>query len=244
MSLESKAKECELDIAELRSLREQATRTKVKDLLDIDLRKLETDLISLKNDIEKSETRLSKQTEEETAKKSSAAQPKIIETTIKNYSWDQSEKFVKLYLTNLKGIDQLSQDDIAIQYTKESVKVRILNLAGKTHLFNINKTCLQINPDKSYHKVKSDYLLVFLCKHNAGSTWSHITAAEKAAADAKKLGEPKMDDSTDPSAGLMNMMKKMYNEGDAEMKRTIAKAWTEGQEKQRGGAGGPELPGF
>ena len=27
-------------------------------------------------------------------------------------------------------------------------------------------------------------------------------------------------------------MKKMYDEGDDEMKRTIAKAWTEGQEKK------------
>ena len=30
-------------------------------------------------------------------------------------------------------------------------------------------------------------------------------------------------------------MKKMYDEGDDEMKRTIAKAWTEGQEKKQGG---------
>ena len=29
------------------------------------------------------------------------------------------------------------------------------------------------------------------------------------------------------------MMKKMYDEGDDEMKRTIAKAWTEGQEKKQ-----------
>lgn len=33
--------------------------------------------------------------------------------------------------------------------------------------------------------------------------------------------------------GLMNVMKKMYDSGDADMKRQIAKAWTEGQEKQR-----------
>lgn len=30
----------------------------------------------------------------------------------------------------------------------------------------------------------------------------------------------------------MNMMKKMYDEGDEEMKRTIAKAWTESREKK------------
>ena len=61
-----------------------------------------------------------------------------------------------------------------------------------------------------------------------------------------------MDDNADPSAGLMNvsialfnalrlvlidefcfqMMKKMYDDGDDEMKRTIAKAWTESQDKK------------
>ena len=44
--------------------------------------------------------------------------------------------------------------------------------------------------------------------------------------------DPKPDASKDPSAGLMDMMKKMYEEGDDEMKRTIAKAWTEGQDKK------------
>ena len=42
----------------------------------------------------------------------------------------------------------------------------------------------------------------------------------------------KPDDNADPSAGLMTMMKQMYEEGDDEMKRTIAKAWTESRDKQ------------
>lgn len=40
----------------------------------------------------------------------------------------------------------------------------------------------------------------------------------------------------DPTAGLMNIMKNMYEKGDPETKRMIAKAWTEGQEKK--GLGG------
>ena len=39
-------------------------------------------------------------------------------------------------------------------------------------------------------------------------------------------------DESDPQAGLMNMMKKMYDDGDDDMKRTIAKAWTESQDKK------------
>lgn len=39
-------------------------------------------------------------------------------------------------------------------------------------------------------------------------------------------------DKTDPTSGLMKVMQKMYESGDSDMKRMIAKAWTEGQEKK------------
>ena len=77
-------------------------------------------------------------------------------------------------------------------------------------------------------------VVIMLAKANEGQNWSHVTAVEKAKAD-KKNEVPKMDDdSGDPSKGLMNMMKKMYDEGDDDMKRTIAKAWTESQNKGPG----------
>lgn len=44
-----------------------------------------------------------------------------------------------------------------------------------------------------------------------------------------------MDDNSDPSEGLMTMLKKIYDEGDDEMKRTINKAWSESQEKKMQG---------
>lgn len=41
----------------------------------------------------------------------------------------------------------------------------------------------------------------------------------------------------DPQASLMNMMKKMYQEGDSDMKRTIAEAWTKSQDGKQPGMG-------
>ena len=46
---------------------------------------------------------------------------------------------------------------------------------------------------------------------------------------------PKFDKDEDPSSSIMKMMKQMYDDGDDEMKRTIAKAWTESREKQSAG---------
>lgn len=45
------------------------------------------------------------------------------------------------------------------------------------------------------------------------------------------------DENADPSDGLMSMLKKMYSDGDDEMKRTINKAWSESQDKKAKGDG-------
>ena len=69
--------------------------------------------------------------------------------------------------------------------------------------------------------------------HSSLITLDTLWLILQVAADSKsKAMDPKPDASKDPSAGLMDMMKKMYEEGDDEMKRTIAKAWTEGQDKK------------
>lgn len=44
-----------------------------------------------------------------------------------------------------------------------------------------------------------------------------------------------MDTDGDPNAGLMNVLKKIYDDGDDEMKRTLNKAWVESREKQMKG---------
>ena len=46
-----------------------------------------------------------------------------------------------------------------------------------------------------------------------------------------------MDQSDDPNASLMNMLKNMYEEGDDEMKRSLQKAFYESQNKKEGGFG-------
>ena len=53
-----------------------------------------------------------------------------------------------------------------------------------------------------------------------------------------------MDEGKDPGDSLMQMMKNMYETGDDEMKRTIAKAWTESRDKMHTGGGAGDEPGF
>lgn len=64
-----------------------------------------------------------------------------------------------------------------------------------------------------------------------------MTSTEKRLADLKKSQlENDVDfggSKDDPGAGLMKIMQNMYEKGDSETKRMIAKAWTEGQNKSQ-----------
>jgi len=78
--------------------------------------------------------------------------------------------------------------------------------------------------------LETDSVVIFLAKAKQ-VTWSAVTAEEKR---AKELKAPKMDNANadDPNAGLMNMMKQLYDSGDDDMKRQIAKSFAEGRNKQ------------
>ena len=90
-------------------------------------------------------------------------------------------------------------------------------------------------------------VLLVLCKKDQGSKWKYLKKSEKPAEKPALTPDP-VSEGEDPSQGLMNMMKKMYSEGDDDMKRTIAKAWTESSQKGSGGmanmAGGMGLGGM
>lgn len=81
----------------------------------------------------------------------------------------------------------------------------------------------------------SSRLIRFNVDSVLGTKWSHLTSTEKRLADIKKSslgGDSDFASSKDdPGAGLMKIMQSMYEKGDPETKRMIAKAWTEGQQK-------------
>merc|ERR1712228_249080 len=96
----------------------------------------------------------------------------------------------------------------------------------------IRETAGKMNIEKSYYKAKSNMVVIFLKKDDFGVKWSHLKKVDKETADKPKFTPKTDDNNADPSAGLMNMMKQMYEEGDDDMKRTIAKAWTESSSKR------------
>ncbi|XP_076436372.1 calcyclin-binding protein-like [Babylonia areolata] len=221
--------EIQKDVEELQRLVETATRSRVQDLLRLEIRRLQTELI--KQDKAKPADG-DQQAPAKMASRACSAAPQVYKELIKSYAWDQSDKFMKLYVT-LKGVQSLDKTAIASEFTQQSVKVEVKGLNGKNSELCITRLAEQIDPDASYHKVKPDMVLVMLKKKATGKTWAYVTEQEKKSKEMKKPNLSKDDDS-DPSAGLMSMLKNMYEDGDDEMKRTLSKAFYESQNKKAG----------
>ena len=135
-----------------------------------------------------------------------------------------------------------------------SVKFTVREFNGKNYELHIARLFDDIvTPESSYKvcgficrnahmlvvwfvcQIKKDVVVIMLKKKTA-SKWGYVTHNEAKIAQEEKRrrdrNKPKMDADADPNASLMGMLKQMYEDGDDEMKRTLAKAWTESQDKR------------
>jgi len=220
----SNAEELAKDLEEFQRLSSEATRPRTKKFLASEIQRIEKEIDNLKNPSNAAAT----------APSSISSAPVLPTVKITTYAWDQSEKFLKLYIT-VPGAAPGQDGRIRFDVQNKSVDLNADDIAGKNYFFNLKGLLHPIIADGSTFKLKKDEILLMLKKKDDGRTWTYITEVEMI---NKEKNKPKMDDNSDPNASLMKMMKQMYDEGDDEVKRNINKAWSENQEKKRGGGGG------
>ncbi|XP_008432384.1 calcyclin-binding protein [Poecilia reticulata] len=221
MDIKEQITQLEADLQELSSLLEKSERKRVQDVLQQEQKKVEKELAT------------KRQQQLQQAKREadpSAVSKAAYAVKITSYAWDQSEKFVKIYL-DLKDVHKISAENVEVDITERSFSVLIKDLNGKNHQMTVLNLLHPIDEKDSYKKVKTDMLLIMLKKQTT-KKWECLTAVEKR---SKEKDKPSMDENADASDGLMSMLKKIYDDGDDEMKRTINKAWTESQDKKKRG---------
>ncbi|XP_021910720.1 calcyclin-binding protein-like, partial [Carica papaya] len=123
--------------------------------------------------------------------------------------------FLQIYIS-LEGVDQ---EKMETDFEPMSVDLKFHDVNGKNYRCAIPKLNKEIVPEKCKVLVKPTRVVVTLFKSSKGN-WLDLHFKED------KL-KPNLDGDRDPMAGIMDLMKNMYEEGDDEMKRTIAKAWTD-----------------
>ncbi|XP_002131230.2 calcyclin-binding protein [Ciona intestinalis] len=208
----------QLDLAEVSQLESTVQRERLKKLLSAEKTKIENEIKQLSAvSASASETK-------------SPPKPKIPTSTITSYAWDQTEKFVKIYVSDLKGVQSLDTSNVSLNDVGLHYCLLVRNLNGKNYQFNVPKLAHEVEPPT--YKLKTDMVLIMF-KKKQQEKWEVLSEKDKVAkANKENNFKPDIGKEADPSAGIMGMMKKMYDEGDDEMKRTIAKAWTESRDKQ------------
>ncbi|EYC10041.1 hypothetical protein Y032_0057g2735 [Ancylostoma ceylanicum] len=224
------AKELALDLEDLRLLLTSSKRPAVQQWIKSKIEEIEKKIASQK---EKQPAPVPHSNDSSPAPDANkSATPSSLPTVkVTNYGWDESDKFVKVYIT-LQGVHNANPSTIQHTFSNFGYDILISDFSGKNYVMTMKGLRDEIVPESSQIKQKQDMLLVMMKKKTEGKKWEQLTKLEY---DEKQKRKPKFDDKAmgdDPQASLMNMMKQMYEEGDDELKRTIRKAWHEGQNKR------------
>ena len=224
-----------LDIEELSQFISNSKRVNVK-------RQLEEYKKNLELLLKQEEQRLKKQEEAKAKESSSSSESKpedipkanIYFQTITKYALDtSSDEYVKIYLTeelsNLKTIDP---NNIKVKFTKRTFDAYIFNWNKKNYRFSCFNLCKDINPDKCKATPTSSGLVIRLAKASSGDHWDSLEKKKGLLDKNEEEEEGEKSKDKDPNASLMEMMRDMYQNGDPEMKKMIAEAWTKSQNEQ------------
>ena len=124
---------------------------------------------------------------------------------------------VTIYITSLTNIGSIPRENITCDFTSTSFDLKIHNYQGNDYRLVKDNLDKDINPEKSKIIVKSSKIVIKLGKvkgeYGSYDSWTDLTS--------KKTKDSKMKSKSDPSAGIMDMMKEMYDSGDDNMKKMI-----------------------
>mmetsp|Transcript_3544 Transcript_3544/g.13968 ORF Transcript_3544/g.13968 Transcript_3544/m.13968 type:complete len:190 (+) Transcript_3544:420-989(+) len=128
--------------------------------------------------------------------------------------------WVRIYVT-LEGVGQ-HKEGVNCEFTRDSFDLKIQNVGGTNYRLFKDKLAHEIVVEESKVVVKRDRLVVKLRKkpttYGGFDHWSELVA---------KRSKKTMD--KDPSTGIMDLMRDMYNDGDDNMKKVIGEAMMKAQ---------------
>uniref|UniRef100_A0A6I8N8N8 Calcyclin-binding protein n=1 Tax=Ornithorhynchus anatinus TaxID=9258 RepID=A0A6I8N8N8_ORNAN len=162
------------DLEEVKKLLEKVTRKRVRDVLTAEKGKLESEI---KNKMQQKEQ--GKRETADSEKPAAVVAPISVGYTVKinNYGWDQSDKFVKIYVT-LTGVQQVPVEDVQVHFTERSFELLVKNLNGKNYSMTVSNLLKPISVEGSSRKVKTDTILV-LCRKKVDHKWEYLTQVER-----------------------------------------------------------------
>ena len=149
---------------------------------------------------------------------------------LSKYSWDQSEKFVSIYIS-WKGIGSLPDGSVQHEFEPSAFKVQIQDQSEGNKELSIPNLCHPIDTIKSKVVTKPDRIVIKLKKQTLGTEWSNLDDA----ADKKKAERDKRIKSGDlKDADTQQLLADMYANASDEDRRGLMEAAHKGRAKREG----------
>eukprot|EP00906_Rhabdomonas_costata_P021030 RCo030567 len=144
----------------------------------------------------------------------------VLAIDLPRYGWDQSPQFAKVYVT-VPECTELDAKHCELLCTEKAMTLLVHAPNGREYRLCISPLAGAIVPSGCSVKAKPAGSVTISLKKSEATTWSSLVEKK----DDKKYDS--LEKEKDPDKGLMQMMQKLYEDGDEEMKRTMAKAWYE-----------------
>lgn len=229
-------------VQELQRLVTLTTHNEVKKILTKEINKKTTEIAAAVEIPKEEPTKNPENSSSSTATSAPAPiKPKNKWAKITEYSWDQSDKLLKFYLRGIKNVE--SAENVQVETGRCDLKIIVTDKSGKDHVLDLKNLFGDIQASSQpVVKVKPDYVYVSVGKDYPKAKWDALTVSDsekskKKAEEMKRTTDAMGGGDGDPQKGMMDMMKKLYDDGDDNMKRMMNKAWEEGKDKN-GGMGG------
>lgn len=147
------------DLAEIETFIGQVKRQRNIDALSLQKKRIETDITTAREQIVQNE---SSKTTANTVTNASA-QSKRYESEITSYAFDQSDKFVKFFLS-LDGIGPNDDAKVTATFTANSIQLKVNDVQNKDYKFEVKNLLQKIDVEKSYRKVKANSIAIYAKK--------------------------------------------------------------------------------
>lgn len=140
---------------ELNVIDAQLKRQRNIDAISLQKKRIETEITNLRAQV---------QAQQQSPKANpSNTETKRYECEITNYAWDQSDKFVKLFVT-LDGVQDTGEDNVVAIFTPNSISLKAVNVQNKDYKFEVNNLLAEIDVEGSYRKVKTNMISIYAKK--------------------------------------------------------------------------------
>lgn len=145
----------------MNTISEQLKRPRNIDAISLQKKRYETELSNLRAQLATANSETSKP-------RTGTSDVKRYECEISNYAWDQSDKFVKFFIS-LDGVQDTTEENVVVTFTPNSILLKVINVHNKDHKFEVNNLLQEIDVETSYRKIKTNSIAIYAKKANEGN---------------------------------------------------------------------------